>query len=695
MTDVKENKRRITDWLPRFVARIPATVHKKLIAAFLAIVGLLIAVGAIGLLVLNHSNRRAAELVALQRKIAAYRQLQHDTTAQLYSVASALLVHDERTLDATLRQLNQFGYDLDRLQFVAKDEVELLAQVRKDYDQFIQVVSQSVELIRGGKIEAGNQLQITRANPLAERLERLMNQLVNRAEADMVASIEASDTAYTHSRRIVIGFAVGSIALALVLGYAISWSVVGPVQQMDARFEEIAAGEFSGKIEIPNRDELGTLAGNLNRMSEELGRLYQQIEDRNRALTESLEQQTATSEILRVIASSPTEIQPVLETIAENATRVCGSYDAMIRLVEGNLLHVVAHHGPVAPGVMDRPIDRASANGRAVIDRQIIHIDDLLALSETEFPGARADQERLGLRTLLIVPLMREGSAIGSISIRRTEVRPFSEKEIALLKTFADQAVIAIENVRLFHEIEEKNQQLEAANKHKSDFLARVSHDLRTPLNAIMGFTRIVLRRMEGQMPDLQKENLQKVLISSEHLLNLINGLLDLAKIDAGKMEVSADTFRVEDIINMTTATVEPLLKDGRVRIVRDVTPNLPPLKTDRDKLKQILFNLLSNAAKFTEQGEIKVSASPENGNLKLAVADTGIGMKKEALDHIFEEFQQAEKTTASKYGGTGLGLAIVKKFINLMGGEIVVESEEGKGSKFTITLPMELKIQA
>jgi len=695
VTDVKENKRRITDWLPRFVARIPATVHKKLIAAFLAIVGLLIAVGAIGLLVLNHSNRRAAELVELQRKIAAYRQLQHDTTAQLYSVASALLVHDERTLDATLRQLNQFGYDLDRLQFVAKDEVELLGQVRKDYDQFIQVVSQSVELIRGGKIEAGNQLQITRANPLAERLERLMNQLVNRAEADMVASIEASDTAYTHSRRIVIGFAVGSIALALVLGYAISWSVVGPVQQMDARFEEIAAGEFSGKIEIPNRDELGTLAGNLNRMSEELGRLYQQIEDRNRALTESLEQQTATSEILRVIASSPTEIQPVLETIAENATRVCGSYDAMIRLVEGNLLHVVAHHGPVAPGVMDRPIDRASANGRAVIDRQIIHIDDLLALSETEFPGARADQERLGLRTLLIVPLMREGSAIGSISIRRTEVRPFSEKEIALLKTFADQAVIAIENVRLFHEIEEKNQQLEAANKHKSDFLARVSHDLRTPLNAIMGFTRIVLRRMEGQMPDLQKENLQKVLISSEHLLNLINGLLDLAKIDAGKMEVSADTFRVEDIINMTTATVEPLLKDGRVRIVRDVTPNLPPLKTDRDKLKQILFNLLSNAAKFTEQGEIKVSASPENGNLKLAVADTGIGMKKEALDHIFEEFQQAEKTTASKYGGTGLGLAIVKKFIDLMGGDIVVESEEGKGSKFTITLPMELKIQA
>jgi CHASE3 domain sensor protein len=194
----------LLQFLPRFVARIPAKVHAKLLVGFLAIVILLIAVGSICLLVLSHSHRRAEDLVNLQRKIAAYRQLQHDTTAQLYSVASALLIHDERTLDATLRQLNQFGYDLDRLQFVAKDEIEPLAQVRKDYDQFIKVVSQSVELIRAGKIEAGNQLQIAQANPLAERLERLMNQLVNRAEADMVASIEASDAAYTHSRRIVI-----------------------------------------------------------------------------------------------------------------------------------------------------------------------------------------------------------------------------------------------------------------------------------------------------------------------------------------------------------------------------------------------------------------------------------------------------------------------------------------------------------
>jgi signal transduction histidine kinase/HAMP domain-containing protein len=683
---------RLTEWLPRVVAGVPIRVHNKLLVAFLAIVVLLIAVGAIGLLVLSHSHRRAEELVMLQRKIAAYRQLQHDTTAQLYSVASALLIPEERALEATLRQLNQFGYDLDRLQFVAKDEVELLGQVRKDYEQFIQVVSKAVELIRGGKIGEGHQLQLTQAHALAERLERLMNQLVNRAEADMVASVEASDTAYIHSRRIVMGFAVGSIALALILGYAISWSVIGPVQQMDARFQEIASGDFSRRIEIPNQDELGTLASNLNRMNEELGRLYQQIETRNRELSESLEQQTATSEILRVIASSPTDIQPVLDVVAENAARLCEATNAQIFRFDGNVLKLVANYGDFPTIIQERAAVRGTVIGRAFIDGVAIHVHDLAAELETEFPQSREPQQRFGQRTVLATPLLREGLPVGVVVIRRTEVRPFSDKQIALLKTFADQAVIAIENVRLFNEIQEKSRQLEAANKHKSEFLARVSHDLRTPLNAIIGFTRIVLRKLEGQLPNLQKENLQKVLISSEHLLNLINGLLDLAKIDAGKMDVIAETFRLEDIINMTTATVEPLLKDGRVRIVRDIAAGLPPLKTDRDKLKQILFNLLSNAAKFTEQGEIRVSAVRENGTLKLAVSDTGIGMKPEALEHIFEEFQQAEKTTSSRYGGTGLGLAIVKKFVNLMGGDIVAESEQGKGSKFTITLPMELK---
>jgi signal transduction histidine kinase len=407
-------------------------------------------------------------------------------------------------------------------------------------------------------------------------------------------------------------------------------------------------------------------------------------------LTQSLEQQTATSEVLGIIASSPTDLQPVLDALAERAARLCEANNAQIYRADGNILRLAACHGSL-PATEEIPIVRSSVTGRVFLDRRTIHIDDLAAEVETEFPAAKGAQERFGYRTLLATPLLREGIALGVIGIRRTEVRPFTDKQIALLKTFADQAVIAIENVRLFQEIQKKNEQLETANRHKSQFLANVSHELRTPLNSIIGFTRIVLRRIGTQIPDLQKENLQKVLVSSEHLLNLINELLDLSKIEAGRMEVYAETFHLNDVVRMATSTVEPMLKDGRVRLVTEIAPDIPPLKTDRDKLKQAVLNLLSNAAKFTEKGEIKVAAWQENGNVKLTVSDTGIGMKKEALDYIFEEFRQADMSSTRRYGGTGLGLAIVKRFINLMGGEIGVESEVGKGSKFTITIPMSL----
>jgi signal transduction histidine kinase len=198
-----------------------------------------------------------------------------------------------------------------------------------------------------------------------------------------------------------------------------------------------------------------------------------------------------------------------------------------------------------------------------------------------------------------------------------------------------------------------------------------------------------VLRKTEGQIAGLQKDNLQKVLISSEHLLNLINGVLDLSKVESGKMEVYAETFKLDEVVRVAVSTVEPMLKDGRVRLVTEVAPDVPAMHTDKGKLKQSLLNLLSNAAKFTENGEIKIAASAENGALKIVVSDTGIGMSPEALKYIFDEFRQADMSTTRKYGGTGLGLAIVRKFINLMGGDIGAESEAGKGSKFTITLPI------
>jgi signal transduction histidine kinase len=232
------------------------------------------------------------------------------------------------------------------------------------------------------------------------------------------------------------------------------------------------------------------------------------------------------------------------------------------------------------------------------------------------------------------------------------------------------------------------NQQLDQANRLKSQFLANVSHELRTPMNAIIGFTRLVLRKTAGQIPPLQHANLQKVLVSADHLLNLINGLLDLSKIEAGRMEVSLVRFDVKELIQVAAATVEPLLKTDRVRFVTEVEPDLPPLYTDREKLKQILLNLLSNAAKFTDDGVITVSTWRAGDTLKLVVSDTGIGMPSDALHYIFDEFRQVDMTSTRRHGGTGLGLAIVRGLADLLGGTVTAESELGKGSRFTVTLP-------
>src|SRR5256886_12156885 len=245
------------------VSWVPARVQFKLLAAFLAIAILLIVAGAVGLEVLSGVHQRAEELVKLQRKIEAYRQVQHDTTTQLYSVASALVSADERTLSSTLRQLNQFGYDVDRLQFVAKDEVELLGRFRQDYDRFIEIVTRVVDLIRAGSAAEARDLQAAQAAPLADRLERLTNQLVNKAEADMVAGIEASTQAYANAQSVVIVFALASIALALGLGYVISWSVVGPVRQIEARLDRLSAGGVNPRRPLPQSGGAGPMATQL------------------------------------------------------------------------------------------------------------------------------------------------------------------------------------------------------------------------------------------------------------------------------------------------------------------------------------------------------------------------------------------------------------------------------------------------
>jgi signal transduction histidine kinase len=497
-------------WLPLAVARVPATVNTKLLVAFLAIVCLLIAIGVVSLAELGRLNQRAEEFVQLQRKIAAYRQIQHSTTSQLYSVATAMLAPDAATLDATLRQLNQFGYDLDRLKFVAQDEVEVLQRVRVEYEGFTAAVKEVIELVRAGKVAEGRSAQVERAGPLAERLERLTNELVNKAEANMLARIDESHDGYLASVRWVVAFALGSIVLALALGYAISVSLIGPLRQMGERFDGIAAGDFTNHVVLPNRDELGALAGHLNHMSDELGQLYRQ---------------------------------------------------------------------------------------------------------------------------------------------------------------------------------------LETANRHKSEFLAHMSHELRTPLNAIIGFSDVLIEKMFGEVNDKQLEYLQDIHSSGYHLLALINDILDLSKIEAGRMDLDLARFDLGDLLESSSMLVRERAVRQGLKLSLDVAEGQGEWVADVRKIKQVLLNLLSNAVKFTPPGgSVALRARHMDGAagraVEIAVIDTGVGIALDQQALVFEEFRQASGDHLRKSEGTGLGLAIAKRFVELHGGTIRVESTPGKGSTFAFVLP-------
>jgi signal transduction histidine kinase len=426
-------------------------------------------------------------------------------------------------------------------------------------------------------------------------------------------------------------------------------------------------------------------------------RLFRELQEKNQALTqahaqvtEALEQQTATAEILRVISSSPTDLQPVLVTVAENAARVCGAIDALIWLVEGEFLHWVASRGAIPPTTEERLISRGWVTGRAVVDRQTIHVHDLAAESDTEYPVGKAAQRQTGHRTTLATPLLREGVPLGVISIRRMEVRPFSDNQVGLLKTFADQAVIAIENVRLFKELEAANRELGAASRHKSEFLANMSHELRTPLNAVIGFSEVLLQRMFGELNDKQDEYLKDIYASGQHLLALINDILDLSKIEAGRMELAPAPFHLPSALeNAVTLVKERATRHG-ITLELNLDPRLGELVGDERKVKQVVLNLLSNAVKFTpEGGRISLKAGLTDGTVEISVTDTGIGIAPDDQAAIFEEFRQVGTDETRKQEGTGLGLTLAKKFVELHGGRIWVESRVGVGSTFTFTLPL------
>ena len=425
-------------------------------------------------------------------------------------------------------------------------------------------------------------------------------------------------------------------------------------------------------------------------------RLLNELRARTADLGRSVEELRALGDVSQAV-NSTLDLATVLSTIVSRAVQLSGTEAGTIyefddhqkelqaRSTYGMSEEVIEALRNQHLGVGEPTIDRA------VTRREPVQIEDLAASPPTP---ARDIVARAGYRALLVVPLLGPERVVGALVVRRKVPGAFPENTVDLLKTFAAQSVLAIQNAHLFTEIDEKSRQLESASQHKSQFLANMSHELRTPLNAILGYSELILDNIYGETPEKMREVLERLQANGKHLLGLINDVLDLSKIEAGHLTLDLSDYSLKEVVHTVFTAVKSLATGKKLTLTTDVAPNLPRGHGDERRLAQVLLNLVGNAIKFTDQGEVTIKATMSNGSFTVAVRDTGPGIAQSDQRKIFEEFQQADNSATKRKGGTGLGLSIAKRIIGMHGGHIQVESDVGKGSTFAFTIPVTVERQ-
>jgi signal transduction histidine kinase len=610
-------------------------------------------------------------------------------------------------LRRTLDDLDVKAKDLDpKLRVLFSDLLGRVRALAVGPDAMLAVRGQELDLI-------GNAQKLIAENAdLAVRLTSAVDRLVAEAETDVSSSSRDALSVQRLSARILLTFA----ALSLLGSILIVWLYVGRnlirrLMHLNSGMLAIAEGSHHTPINISGSDEVAEMGrvveifrkNTLERdellaeKAQAADRLEHQVKERTVELAQSVKELRALGDVSAAV-NSTIDLQTVLSTIVAKAVQLSGTEAGTIFVFdeESQEFRMRASYGMdealvAAVGAQHLRMGETVVS-RAVLQRRPIQIYDL---QDDPTSPVLDIILRAGFRGHLTIPLLAAEQTVGALVVRRKAPGEFPQSTVDLLQTFGAQSVLAIQNARLFHEIEDKSRQLEEASRHKSQFLANMSHELRTPLNAILGYTELILDSVYGEMPEKARAVLDRVQRNGRHLLGLINDVLDLSKIEAGQLTLSLSDYSLKGIIQTVFSAVEPLANEKQLALNIEVAPELPQGHGDERRLTQVLLNLLGNAIKFTDAGEISIKGASANGSFNVAVRDTGPGISPADQAKLFQEFQQADNSITRKKGGTGLGLAISKRIIEMHGGRIWVESSPGLGSTFAFTLPVRVEEQA